>query len=96
MKPHKRFILHRNIQFIQAQTACHCPGFAEFNINANHLQLLEGKPQKNKSMLFCGPAKNLRGLVPVRVPAVENHCLRWWITAFYCRLIQTMLIKVDL
>jgi len=35
---------------------------------ANHFQLLDGKCN-----LFCGPAKYLRGPVPVRGPAVENH-----------------------
>ena len=42
--------------------------FTEFNMNANHFQLLD-----EKYRLFYGPAKNLLGPAPVFGPAVENH-----------------------
>jgi len=45
--------------------------FTEFNINANHFLLLDGKCR-----LLCGPAKYLHELVPVSGPAVENHWSR--------------------
>jgi len=43
----------------------------EFNINANHFQLLD-----RKCRLLCRPANYLCGAVPVRRPAVNNHCAR--------------------
>ena len=71
MKLHKSFVLHGSIHFIQSQQHVVVHDFTEFNINAKHFQLFEGKSKKPR--LFCEPAKNLRGLAPVRGPAVENH-----------------------
>jgi len=43
--------------------------FRKINMNPNHFKLPDGK-----SRMFCRPAKNLHGPVPVRGLAVEN---RW-------------------
>ena len=50
--------------------------FTEFSKKASHFQLLDKKAAKvfdSKCSLFYGLAKYLRGPVPVRGPAVENH-----------------------
>ena len=73
------------LQSIHSITAtCYWPDFAEFNMNADHFQLLNGK-----SMLFCRPARNLCGLAPVRGPAVENH----WFEHFDQGLHKNSLLK---
>ena len=59
-------------------------GFTEFDMNVNQFQLRDRKSAKvsdGKCSLFCGPAKYLRGPVPVRRPAVENHWIRMFFSA---------------
>jgi len=46
--------------------------FRKNNMNLTIFSYLTEKPR-----MFCGPAKNLRGPVPVCVPPVENH---WFYT----------------